>query len=664
MPRITNFGGLIPRTAPRLLPDNGAQAAANVSLLPGELRPMRKSKKVYEPALAQSVQSIFRIDDDEWFVWPAANVDMEKAPIEGAARYIYTGDGPPKLTTRALGLPASSSGTPAASRTLGIPKPQAAPSVSPSGGSGTPVSRFYVYTFVSDLIEEGPESPVSALTTGNPIGATWALSGMDASPPNTGSVTAATYSSGFVTVTLGAGNHYLRASDELTIGSVTGMTDLNGAWTVYSAPAPNQIVIELTTAQTYVSGGTWTRVYPWGTATKAIYRSAGTAAQFQLVATGVTGTTYNDTLDDEDIPGDELISQSWAPPPVDMVGLVSMSGGIMAGFIDGGRTVCFSEPFQPHAWPEAYQKKTNDDIVGIAAFDSNLAVATVGYPVVYSGTEPSQMAPVRHRQPFPCLSRDSVCSTADGVVFATKNGLARVDQSSAAIMTDALFTPEGWNALTPSSMKAAFDGQRLFVHTETASRIYILDLVNGNAMVNAYQPADCVIADSSTGDFYFAVRRAVYLFDPFDTSPLSTDWWSKEYLLPKPVNIGAAKVEFDAAYSAQALIALQAERDALILSNQALMLEPQGGRGGINTSVFNFGPINDSVLEELPEVAIKVGFSFYANGVLIYSAEVPNQAPFNLPQGYKSDVFSVRIQANTQVKAIVLAETMRGLASA
>ena len=86
MPRITNFGGLIPRTAPRLLPDNGAQAAANVSLLPGELRPMRKSKKVYEPALAQAVQSIFRIDDDEWFVWPTANVDMEKAPIEGAAR--------------------------------------------------------------------------------------------------------------------------------------------------------------------------------------------------------------------------------------------------------------------------------------------------------------------------------------------------------------------------------------------------------------------------------------------------------------------------------------------------------------------------------------------------------------------------------------------------
>ncbi|HEV6964835.1 hypothetical protein [Roseateles sp.] len=634
-----------------------------MSLLPGELRPMRKSKKVYEPALAQAVRSIFRMEEGDWFVWPTANVDMEKAPIEGAARYVYTGDGVPKLTTRALGLPVSAIGTPAAARTLGIPKPQVAPGVAHSGGSGAATSRFYVYTFVSDLIEEGAESPVSAFVTGK-VDGTWAITGMDSAPANSGNVTAASHSGGVVTVTLDAGRHYLRAGDEFTISSVAGMTDLNGAWVVASVPAPNQVTVALTTAQTYTSGGTWARTYPWGPCTKAIYRSTGTAGQFQLVATGVTGTSYNDTLSDAAIPGDDLISQAWAPPPVDMVGLVAMPNGVMAGFIPGGRTVCFSEPFQPHAWPEAYQKKTNDNVVGIAAFDSNLAVATVGYPVVYSGTEPAQMTPVRHRKPFPCLSRESVCSTADGVVFATRSGLARVDLAQAGIMTDALFTPEGWNALIPSTMKAAFDGQRLFVHTETASRIYILDLVNGNAMVNAYQPADCVIADASTGDFYFAFRRSVYLFDAFDTAPLSTDWWSKEYLLPKPINIGAAKVEFDEAYSAQALVALQAERDAAIAANLALMLEPQGGRGGINTSVFNFGAINDSVLEPLPDVAIKVGFSFYANGVLIFDAQIPNQAPFNLPQGYRSDVFSVRIQANTQVKAIVLAQTLKGLESA
>lgn len=659
--RITGFGGLVPRLAPRQLPDNGAQAAANVWLLSGELRPMRKSKEVYRRPLAQAIKSIYRVDDATWFVWPMSGVDMERAPLEGAARYIYTGDGAPKLTTLALGTPVSTTGTPAASRTLGIPRPQAAPSVAHSSGAGAAVSRFYTYTFYSDLNEEGPEAPVSALVTGTD-GGSWALTGMDDQPANAGTITAATHAAGVVTITLGTGNHYLRAGEAFTAASVGGMTDLNGPWTVSAVPAPNQISIALTTAQTYTSGGTWARQSPWGPCTKRIYRSEGTGGQFQLVAEGVVGTTYTDTL--FGIPGDDLISQAWEPPPATMIGLVAMSGGVMAGFIPGQRKVCFSEPLQPHAWPEAYQKRTNDDIVGIAAFDTNLAVATAGYPVVYSGSEPGQMSVTRHVKPFPCLSRESVCSVADGVVFATKNGLAKMNQVDVGMLTDSRFAPDGWNALGPAAMRCAYDGQRLFVHTETANRIYIMDLSNGGAMVNAYQPCECVIADSGTGDFYFAFARAVYRFDAFDTSPLSSDWWSKEFLLQKPATFTAAKVETDEKYSAEALAALQAERLAIIAANQALQATPTGGRGGYNSRAWNSGAWNGSVLAQVPDAEVSVTFSFYVDGKVIYTTQVQGQKMFRLPGGYRADQISVRIQANTQVRAVVLGSTPGDLANA
>ena len=173
-----------------------------------------------------------------------------------------------------------------------------------------------------------------------------------------------------------------------------------------------------------------------------------------------------------------------------------------------------------------------------------------------------------------------------------------------------------------------------------------------------------MIADAGTGDFYFAFARAVYRFDAFDTSPLSLDWWSKEFLLQKPGTMTAAKVETDEKYSAEALSAMQAERLAIIAANQALMLTPSGGRGGYNARPWNAGAWNGSVLTQVPDAEVKVTFSFYVDGKVIYSTQVQGQKVFRLPGGYRADQISVRIQANTQVKAIVLGATPNELANA
>ena len=98
-----------------------------------------------------------------------------------------------------MGTPVSGTGSPASFRALGIPAPLIKPTVGHSGGTGSAVSRSYVYTFMSDWNEESGPSPASDLNAGK-IDDTWAISGMDAAPPNTGSIIGAVHSSGVVTV--------------------------------------------------------------------------------------------------------------------------------------------------------------------------------------------------------------------------------------------------------------------------------------------------------------------------------------------------------------------------------------------------------------------------------------------------------------------------------
>ncbi|MFZ6813530.1 ubiquitin-activating E1 FCCH domain-containing protein [Undibacterium sp. Rencai35W] len=658
--RITNFGGIVPRLANRALGQNGARSAANCTLLSGELRPMRKPKKVYEPALASALKSIFRVDDTTFFCWPTEFVQMVRAPIEGEARFCYTGDGIPKVTTKAIGTPVNSSGTPSASLSLGIPSPIVAPFVGTSGGvSAVNASRLYAYTFYSDNNEESSFSPVSSLLTGK-VDASWNITGMEPSPANSGTVTAITKTATTVTLTLNT-NHYLRVDDLVTIAGVAGMTDVNGAWNIASVPGNSQITINLVTSQTYTSGGAWTRAVPWGNCKKRLYRtSSGTKADFQLVAIDITTTTYADSLTDLQIPGDSAVSDGWVPPPSNMVGLVSLSNGVLAGYY--GNTVCMSEPYQPHAWPTKYRKKMSGDIVGIAAFDTNLGVATTGLPVVLAGSDPDQMLPIKHSKPLPCVARASVCGVGDGVVYASKNGLVKIDISSASMYTSELFGPEEWNKIVPASIKAAFDGTKIYLST-VAGIIYIFNTIEGGALTTTNQYIDGMYVDTATSDLFFAYQRKVNVLESFTSAPMTADWWGREFVLDKPVNFGAVKLEYDMDYAIDAAAAIAQEQADAIASN-VTKITTIGGRGGIGASAINARPINGSFLDPIPSSQVSVSFSFYAKEKLIYSAVLQNGVGAVMPSGYKSDTFSIRIQGNTQVKAVVIADTPKNLKDA
>jgi hypothetical protein len=662
--KIAPFGPIVPRTAERLLSEGFAQVADNVNLLSGEIRPIRRPYMT-DAALADS-EAVFRAEyltSEKWRGW-TMDVDIATVPLapEVEYRYVWTGDGGPKWNRF------STFQTVASDLSLGVPAPLAAPAVAPSGGVGAATSRLYVYTFWSADGEESAPSPASALTTGK-VDDTWAITGMSAFPLSTGNISAAaldTPSNGYTQVTVSAANS-LRVGDVITIAGVLGMTDLNGVRTVAGIVSPTIFYVALDTSQIYSAGGTWTRDAPWNTVnmTRRLYRSAGTNATYQLVAENISATTYNDNITDANIPGDELISADWLPPPATLFNVVSLPSGALAGI--SGSTLYMSEPYQPHAWPLSYQFGLAYPAVALAAYGTVAVVGTLGQPYMADGVDPASVSLERVDSVWPCLSKRSMCSVGDGVIYATSHGMAYVGAAGPRIWSQPYYTREEWQALLPSSMISATTEGKVFVRYKTAT-----DVVSHILLFMPQEPSasltrlhiDCVelYADARNGKLYVVDSEGLKEYDADAGFRLVYQWRSKEYELPKPVNFGAARVEFVSEMTAADVTAAQAAYDAAVAAQPAKIAGGVGAINGRRVGLNNNSAINGytPTLPPIPDAAY-VNFTLYADGEPIFGAVLFDNEAFTLPAGYKSDSYSVQLDGTVRVKNVKIAETMSGL---
>ena len=168
-----DFKGMFPRISPRNLPTGAAQAAIDVWLDRGYPRPIAELEAVAGvPQFPAATRTIYRFDTDRWFAWDH-DVHVARAPVveDTTRRTIWTGDEYPRHTSTTImqGSAFVSPGVPV-SRRLGIPAPDAEfpPMVARVAGGGFVAdgdireTHAYVYTFLSDLDEEGPPSNPSA----------------------------------------------------------------------------------------------------------------------------------------------------------------------------------------------------------------------------------------------------------------------------------------------------------------------------------------------------------------------------------------------------------------------------------------------------------------------------------------------------------------------
>lgn len=241
-------------------------------------------------------------------------------------------------------------------------------------------------------------------------------------------------------------------------------------WGEESAPSPASALIDVdqndTVGNAVAAPPTGRHVVGW-----RLYRSSTTnvGAAYQLVEDSAVGhavlsngvfdyfdigtRTYTDAKKQAELQ-ETLQTLTWVEPPDTLKGLVGLPNGIMAGFFD--KTVCFSEPFAPYAWPIEYQLTTEHNIVGLGVFGQTLVVLTEGYPYYASAADSASMSLQKIESPLSCVSKRSIANMEGGTVYASPDGLCLAGPSGVSLLTEGSYAREDWQLLGPQTRLGGF----------------------------------------------------------------------------------------------------------------------------------------------------------------------------------------------------------------
>jgi hypothetical protein len=186
-------------------------------------------------------------------------------------------------------------------------------------------------------------------------------------------------------------------------------------------------------------------------ATNAVLEDDGSFKYFSL-----DKLIYQDAKAQEELQ-ETCPTLTWSEPPENLIGLVGLPNGIMAGFF--GKTLCFSEPYAPYAWPVDYQQTLEYDIVGIGVFGQTAVVLTAGNPYYVSGADSASMSAQKLESPQSCIVKRTIAASEGGVMWASPDGLCLAAANGVSVFTLGAFSRDDWQAeVGPGAFGAFHEG--------------------------------------------------------------------------------------------------------------------------------------------------------------------------------------------------------------
>lgn len=368
------------------------------------------------------------------------------------------------------------------------------------------------------------------------------------------------------------------------------------------SPASTEVTVgNLQTIQLTVPDTAPSLIGSFDVTLKRIYRSL--EGEYYLVAEiPASQTSYTDNVPSSAL-SVALETYDYDMPPEELTGLLMLSNGVMAGFV--GNELCFSEPYQPHAWPEKYRLKIKDQVVAIGETSTGVFVATTGQPRIMSGIDPQAMSEIKLESNQSCVSKRSLVDVGGSVIYASEDGLV-LGGNGSQLLTKELLTRDQWQAYNPSSMHACwFDDQYIvFYDNGTEKGALIFDLRESQVgLKRSSLYAMSAYSDLEADTLYLLLedQRVV----SYETgSVLSATWRSKLFIVPQTTNFGYGRVIAD---------------------------------------------------------AYPVSVEVFADGVSIYSQAVSSSEMFRLPSGFRAKDWEIELKAPNAVRRVTLANSTQEL---
>lgn len=608
---LTQFKGMAPKIAPRLLPAQFGQRADEVKLWSGELRPFYEDQDVTD--VPDDTVSLYkwRVDEDWGIGWLTFNrpVSVVKGPVFGDEnnRILISGlDGGIRITdTTMVGWNTTPEGdyepqtiTPSNSYSLAIPVPSSVTMQVNGSSTQNRESRSYVVA----LVREWSDGKLDIGKTSDP----------------------AKDASGNLTVTVGTG-------DTVSL-TITGI--------------PEDAYSDAGVRKMYVYRST---VGSEGTAT---YGFVGEVS----IAPGQTSATFTDSRASKDVE-ESAVSLQWDAPSSKLKGLISLNNGVLAAY--DGSDVYFSYPYQVHAWPFEYRVSVDYDIVGLGAFGNTVVICTKGCPSLALVSDPATATLRGIHDPFPCLSADTIVSTASGVVYASDGGLLYINSTSPKYLTEQFISKDEWRDWNPSQLvSASFEGNYIGI-SKDPKRYHgiIFDMSDTSSGVTSlYRFIRGIYSDPESNNLYFIVDkpeggRKIVLFDtPVDGQSQSYRtyrWRSKIFTSEQGIaTMAAARVrnEYEG-YAKKIKVTMYEYREHTLNSVP------------MNTYDIN-GPVDMEQVYEMIDMNVYMYFIYYVDGIPRYTRKLRNSQPFRLPSGFRGDEFEVEVEGEMPIHSIEIASSM------
>lgn len=431
-----------------------------------------------------------------------------------------------------------------------------------------------------------------------------------------------------------------------------------------SEPSPLSNEVEWRAGQSVTLSGFTTAPANRGISSQRIYRGQSTASGsidlYFIAERGATNSNFTDNVGIQDIQ-EPLPSRDWNPPPDDLEGLISLPNGMMAAF--SGKTLYFSEPWRPHAWPENYILTTDSEIVGLGAFGTSVVVVTRGNPYIVSGSHPASMVMEKLELNLPCINARSIQDLGYAVAYATHEGLVVVSQGGARIVTQEMMSRDDWQQLNPSLMVSGqYQGRYYASYRYTDARgeerrgTIIIDLTGQQPFrIRSNVQAAAFHFDIESGSLYFLRKGTIYEYDARGEVNEIQSWRSKQYVLPRPTNFGAILVEADDFLTEEELAALERMASEIRQENAQIIATGKLG-GAINATPVNTYMVNGDETRPIPSVSQYAAIGVYADGRLVATISTINEMA-RLPSGFKARSWEIEVSGDMQVSQISLATT-------
>jgi hypothetical protein len=681
--KLQNFGGMIPAVDDRLLPQDQAALSQNAWLYHGTIEGLPEPYPIYTASNA-ATSKVYRIpkqyydkshiSDSYWLEFNNPDTDIIHTPItdDSYERFYWASSQSydqiaPHYNTKAriiAGLPAY---------LLGIPSPTVAPYISRLSGSyilsatslsySTRGSTARIYHSSSYAVDTDTfannalpvvDTSIRYKVTGSRAELRYGTltAGIRVTIDDRGEVTLGVPSQNQSSTLTDTGTGVLTSRSYVyTWISAYGEESAPSEPTVFNGWSGDPWVIKVTAPDSSITTNrniTTVRIY------RTITGASGAATYFQVADLPISQTVYADTVDDVTVSGNnQLQSTYWTPPPSNLEGIIMMPNGIMAGW--KSNEVWFSEPYRPHAWPVSYVVNTEYPIVGLGVMGQTLIACTTTYPYAITGINPASMSMSRIASLEPCLSRGSIVSSIEGVLYASPNGLVLAAPGVAIVITRQMITRDQWlNLLNVSTLRATKFNNAYYCWGATRPGAFQKDAFQNTAFVQvdytgSYNGAlidfnnqrvgwnsltsDSAVtnlwADPWTGEIFIFRNGQVLWFDvSVDRTHGAYKWRSKVMEMPNKRNLEAMRVWFTVPSGITSLNPVQNTSQ-----NQPTLASDQWGLVRI-----------------------------YADGNLVMTRELRTSGEFfRMPSGFRSTYWQIEIEARVTIWSVEAATTAKEL---